>query len=75
LAARARIRDLEESGESSVKDEVVRLGIQYGLASSYTSFVAVEQQEETETRLNLHSSMEMPVIRKNGEPPKVMMFF
>ncbi len=60
LAARARIRDLEEgtselhsqrgsrqSGrrEQRIRDEIVRLGVTYGLVSRETSFVAIEQRK------------------------------
>ncbi len=60
LAARATIRDLEEGSSplhdrrgslqdrarpDRVKDEIVRLGIEYGLCSAHTSFVAVETRE------------------------------
>lgn len=61
LAARALIRDLEEGssplhdrrgslqdrgrGAARVKDEIVRLGVGYGLVSSHTSFVAIERRE------------------------------
>jgi Ca-activated chloride channel family protein len=58
LAARALIRDLEESPEGlvlrgsqqrarkqdRVRDDIVRLGVAYGLASRETSFVAVEHR-------------------------------
>ena len=55
LAARSRIRDLEAANHacvgvhfalrdccSAVRDEIVRLGIQYQLTSTHTSFVAVQ---------------------------------
>ena len=59
LAARARIRELEESPEglalrgsrqaerkaSRVRDDIVRLATTYGLVSRETSFVAVERRE------------------------------
>jgi Ca-activated chloride channel family protein len=60
LAARAMIRDLEEGSSplhdrrgslqarerpDRVKEEIVRLGTEYGLCSAHTSFVAVEQRE------------------------------
>jgi hypothetical protein len=59
LAARARIRELEESGEwlatrgsrqterkhGSVTREIIELSIRYGLISRETSFVAVERRE------------------------------
>lgn len=60
LAARSRIRDLEESADylgakrsqqgrvraqRTVTDEIVRLGVTYSLVSRETSFVAVEQRE------------------------------
>jgi Ca-activated chloride channel family protein len=59
LAARARIRELEESGEwfvergsrqkekkgSSVSKEIIELSVRYGLMSRETSFVAVERRE------------------------------
>jgi Ca-activated chloride channel family protein len=60
LAARAMIRDLEEArsalhdrrgslqdrgqGSDRVKQEIVRLGVEYGLVSRETSFVAVEER-------------------------------
>lgn len=61
LAARARIRELEEGGEwlatrgsrqkerkrSSVSKEIVELSLRYGLISRETSFVAVERREKT----------------------------
>jgi len=71
LAARARIRDLEENDdedEEFIRNEVVKLGTTYGLASSYTSFVAhipvPEKKASTDSikrGFNLHSSMEMPI--------------
>ena len=59
LAARARIRELEESPEwlslrgsrqtqrkaSRVRDEIVALAVKYGLVSRETSFVALERRE------------------------------
>ncbi len=59
LAARARIRELEESGEwlatrgsrqtdrkqGSARSEIIELSLRYGLASRETSFVAVERRE------------------------------
>ncbi|HEY0871956.1 MAG TPA: VIT domain-containing protein [Vicinamibacterales bacterium] len=59
LAARARIRELEESGEylsargsrqrgrreDRVKQEIIALSLKYGLMSRETSFVAVERRE------------------------------
>ena len=59
LAARARIRELEEGGEwlaargsrqkerkgNSVSKEIIELSIRYGLISRETSFVAVERRE------------------------------
>jgi hypothetical protein len=60
LAARTMIRDLEEGSSplhdrrgslqdrgrpDRVKDEIVRLGTEYGLCSAHTSFVAVEKRE------------------------------
>ncbi len=59
LAARAKIRDLEEGSsalhnhkgslqrgrsDDRVKEEAVRLGVTYGLCSQWTSFVAVERR-------------------------------
>lgn len=44
LAARTRIRDLEEGEVSGIEDakrEIIRLGTTYSLASCYTSFVGV----------------------------------
>ena len=53
-------RDLEES-ESVDRDEIIRLGTTYGLASSETSFVAVEleSKEETKKSFNLYSSSDV----------------
>lgn len=59
LAARARIRELEEGGEwltargsrqqdrksSSVSKEIIELSVRYSLVSRETSFVAVERRE------------------------------
>jgi Ca-activated chloride channel family protein len=59
LAARARIRELEEGGEwlsaygsqqrdrkaGSAKNEIVALSMRYGLMSRETSFVAIERRE------------------------------
>lgn len=60
LAARTLIRDLEEGASplhtrrgslqgratrDTVKEEIVRLGVTYGLASRETSYVAVEERE------------------------------
>ncbi|HYN43358.1 MAG TPA: hypothetical protein VE129_16395, partial [Thermoanaerobaculia bacterium] len=64
LAARALIRDLEEGAsplhtrrgslqgrhtKDKVKEEIVRLGVTYGLVSRETSYVAVEERENPET--------------------------
>jgi hypothetical protein len=64
LAARTMIRDLEEGASplhdrrgslqdrerpDRVKEEIVRLGTEYGLTSSHTSFVAVEVRETPTT--------------------------
>lgn len=64
LAARALIRDLEEGASplhdrrgslqgrhsrDKVKDEIVRLGVTYGLVSRETSYVAVEERTNPET--------------------------
>lgn len=64
LAARALIRDLEEGAsplhtrrgslqgrntKDRVKEEIVRLGVTYGLVSRETSYVAVEEREDPET--------------------------
>src|SRR5690606_11843190 len=63
----SRIRDLEES-DSDAKEEIINLGLQHGLASSHTSFVAVEEKAESpKTRLNLHSSMELPAKETKSE--------
>jgi Ca-activated chloride channel homolog len=58
LAARARIRELEESPEwlssgsrqvarksDAAKQEIIRLGTRYGLISRETSFVAIERRD------------------------------
>jgi hypothetical protein len=60
LAARTMIRDLEEGSSplhdrrgslqergqtDGVKNEIVRLGTEYGLCSAHTSFVAIEKRE------------------------------
>jgi hypothetical protein len=57
LAARTRIRELEESPEwlrgsrqqerraSNVREQIVRLGMTYGLASRETSYVAIERRD------------------------------
>jgi Ca-activated chloride channel family protein len=59
LAARARIRELEEGGEwltsrgsrqtdrkrSGVRDEIIALSVRYGLMSRETSFVAIERRD------------------------------
>jgi hypothetical protein len=57
LAARARIRELEESPEwlhgsrqrerkaSNVREQIVRLAIKYGLVSRETSYVAIERRD------------------------------
>jgi hypothetical protein len=60
LAARTRIRDLEEDSEPD-QAEIVRLGITYQLASSQTSFVAAEvlESEAKGKRLNLSRSTDM----------------
>lgn len=59
LAARELIRDLEEGrsslhldessppSESDVEAEIVRLGVEYQIASTYTSFVAVVNSSDT----------------------------
>jgi Ca-activated chloride channel family protein len=63
LAARARIRELEESPDwlqargsrqqrsrvSGASQEIIDLAVRYGLASRETSFVAVERREQTVT--------------------------
>jgi Ca-activated chloride channel family protein len=64
LAARTLIRDLEEGAsplhnrrgslqgrntKDRVKEEIVRLGVTYGLVSRETSYVAVEERENPET--------------------------
>ena len=64
LAARALIRDLEEGAsplhtrrgslqgrntKDRVKEEIVRLGVTYGLVSRHTSYVAVEARENPDT--------------------------
>ena len=57
LAARALIRDLEEgssymhataAGSAAISAEIVRLGTAFGLASTKTSFVAVEHRSDAE---------------------------
>lgn len=58
LAARARIRDLEELEDEKSKEEIIRLGTLYGLASRYTSFVAI--LEPSNKTFSLHSSLEIP---------------
>jgi Ca-activated chloride channel family protein len=59
LAARARIRELEEGGEwltargsrqkerkrSGIRDEIIALSMRYGLISRETSFVAIERRD------------------------------
>jgi len=65
LAARAEIRDLEEGTsrlhekggskqrgrrETRITKAIVELGVRYGLASSQTSFVAVEEREGDEAK-------------------------
>ena len=64
LAARSLIRDLEEGAsplhnrrgslqgrntKDRVKEEIVRLGVTYGLVSRETSYVAVEERADPET--------------------------
>eukprot|EP01102_Stenamoeba_stenopodia_P008144 TRINITY_DN2315_c0_g3_i1.p1 TRINITY_DN2315_c0_g3~~TRINITY_DN2315_c0_g3_i1.p1 ORF type:complete len:851 (-),score=154.13 TRINITY_DN2315_c0_g3_i1:33-2585(-) len=46
LAARSRIRDLEQKSNYFCKNEAVSLGCRYKLVSKYTSFVAVEALEQ-----------------------------
>jgi hypothetical protein len=74
-----RIRDLEEgssafhdrkgslqkrSSRDRVKEEAVRLGVEYGLCSRWTSFVAVEKREEpVEGKLQLRR---IPVALTRG---------
>eukprot|EP01117_Protostelium_nocturnum_P018240 TRINITY_DN759_c0_g2_i1.p1 TRINITY_DN759_c0_g2~~TRINITY_DN759_c0_g2_i1.p1 ORF type:complete len:1661 (-),score=652.84 TRINITY_DN759_c0_g2_i1:41-5023(-) len=58
LAARSRIRDLEEKEESPKgREDILSLAMEYGLASKYTSFIATLKEE---SRLDLHSSMVIP---------------
>ncbi|KAI9365386.1 hypothetical protein DFJ73DRAFT_262674 [Zopfochytrium polystomum] len=69
LAARKLIRDLEDAksfidqdvpaSESERRAEIVRVGVKYGLASKYSSFVAVEEranQRQAEARKENSSS-------------------
>jgi hypothetical protein len=62
LAARTRIRDLEEGEEEDIREEVVRLGKAYGLASRYTSFVPVEKKESNPKLFSLRSSTDVQPI-------------
>ena len=58
LAAHRLIRDLEDGrangkrSETAQREEIVRLGVYYQLASSYTSFVAVDHGEVSPHRQN-----------------------
>jgi hypothetical protein len=47
LAARALLRDLEDAGE---REEATAIGVEYGLSSKWTSFVAVEKREDAAPR-------------------------
>jgi hypothetical protein len=72
LAARRRIRDLEERDieDESIRSEIFKLATTYSLASRYTSFVAIEIQPETKKRFNLHSSSEfLPFFKDQPQQP------
>eukprot|EP01106_Pelomyxa_sp_JSP_P013446 TRINITY_DN401_c0_g1_i4.p1 TRINITY_DN401_c0_g1~~TRINITY_DN401_c0_g1_i4.p1 ORF type:complete len:630 (-),score=139.78 TRINITY_DN401_c0_g1_i4:111-2000(-) len=45
LAARTQIRELDTAGLPANKSQIISLGLKHGLASRYTSFVAVEQRD------------------------------
>lgn len=47
LAARAHLRDLEEGGE---KERATEIGVQYGLSSKWTSFLAIERRPDAAPR-------------------------
>jgi len=55
LVAREAIRDLEEGASylhfqhaspAKIKDEIIRLGLSYNLASRHTSFLAIEKRTQ-----------------------------
>jgi Ca-activated chloride channel family protein len=46
---RGSLQERRGPGEDRVKQEIVRLGVTYGLASKHTSFVAVERRETPTT--------------------------
>ena len=53
LWARKKIAQLDDYGtlfSDNVKDEVIKLGLQYNLATKYTSFVAVDEQVVNKNR-------------------------
>ncbi|PRP86663.1 hypothetical protein PROFUN_05142 [Planoprotostelium fungivorum] len=61
LAARNRIRDLEEADEhgESKREEITRLGLTFGLASKFTSFSAVVREQP----VTLESSIPLDVLK------------
>jgi len=61
LAARNRIRDLEEVEEDKSREEITQLGMTYGLASKFTSFIAVVREQP----VALHSSTSVPMDTLN----------
>jgi len=61
LAARNRIRDLEEVEEDKSREEITQLGMTYGLASKFTSFIAVVREQP----VALHSSTSIPMDTLN----------
>ena len=80
LAARKLIRDLEDGTsymhagktaptDDQIRDEIVRLGLTYNLASSHTSFVAVQQPGNPAPKAAQQSKSSQVVQQPRQAPP------
>ncbi len=65
LWARGRIRELEE-GEGTMEEELIRLGTRFGLMSSATSYVAVEERAEDEKSTERAELRRIPISLTKG---------
>lgn len=77
LWARDRVRDLEEGqgqrrgsqqgrGGDRVKDEIVRLGVTFGLVTSHTSYVAVEHRADADRTTQAAELRRVPLALTAG---------
>ncbi|EKM51518.1 uncharacterized protein PHACADRAFT_186981 [Phanerochaete carnosa HHB-10118-sp] len=74
LAARRAILDLQLNAPPdslpSTKEAIINLGVEYQLASKYTSFVAVDQRSNAEVKDRVDSEVTSALFSSRGSPTR-----